>query len=39
LSCELQNGKTSDIQGEDHDRIKKFFKHHIDNNIPIVLHN
>ena len=39
LSCELQNGKTSDIQGEDHDRIKKFFKHHIDNNIPIVMHN
>lgn len=39
LCCELQNGKTFDIQGEDHDRIKNFFRYHIDNNIPIVIHN
>lgn len=39
LCCEMQDGKVIDIQGEEHDRIKKFFQYHIDNNIPIVFHN
>lgn len=39
LCCELQDGKTFDIQGEDHQRIQKFFQYHIDNGIPIVIHN
>ena len=39
LCCELQDGKTFNIQGEDHQRIQKFFQYHIDNQIPIVIHN
>ena len=29
LCCEFQDGKTFDIQGEDHQRIQKFFQYHI----------
>jgi len=39
LCCELQDGKRFDIQGEDHNRIKKFFEYHTKNKIPIVIHN
>jgi hypothetical protein len=39
LSCEMQGGKKINIQGEDHSRIKKFFQYHIDNEMPVVVHN
>lgn len=39
LSCEMADGKEIDIDGEDTERIKNFFKYHIDKNIPIVMHN
>ena len=33
-------GKTGSLSGEEEsERIKKFFKHHLDNKIPIVMHN
>ena len=32
-------GKRGSIEGHNHERIKKFFQHHIDNKIPIVMHS
>ena len=39
LCCEMSNGKSASIKGEDTKRIKAFFQHHIDNEIPVVFHN
>jgi len=38
LCCELSNGVKTSIKGDDVERIKKFFKYHIDNEIPVVAH-
>lgn len=38
LCCELSNGVKTSIKGDDIERIKKFFKYHIDNEIPVVAH-
>lgn len=39
LSCKMANGQSVSIKGDDHNRLKKFFKHHIDNGLPVVAHN
>ena len=39
LCCEMQDGKSVTIQGEQEDRIKAFFDYHISNKIPVVFHN
>lgn len=39
LCCELHDGKVFTVQGEDHVRIRNFFQYHVDNNLPIVIHN
>ncbi|RTL04438.1 hypothetical protein EKK58_10510 [Candidatus Dependentiae bacterium] len=39
LSCRLVSGKNISIKGDDHNRLKDFFKYHIDNSIPVVFHN
>lgn len=38
-SFDMANGKKGTIDGEDHDRLIKFFNYHIDNGIPLVYHN
>ena len=35
----MQQGKVGDLSGYDKDRLIKFYKYHIDNNIPVVGHN
>lgn len=39
LCCEMANGKAVRIKGSDIERIKNFFQYHIDNEIPVVIHN
>lgn len=39
LSCQMSSGKSVDIQGTDKERLIKFFNYHLDNNIPVVMHN
>lgn len=39
LCCQMADGKAITIKGTDHDRIKAFFKYHIDNQVPVVAHN
>lgn len=39
LSCQMSSGKSVDIQGTDKERLVKFFNYHLDNGIPIVMHN
>lgn len=39
LCCQMDGGKNVTIKGSDTDRIKKFFDYHIDNQIPLVVHN
>jgi len=39
LCCQMDGGKNVTIKGSDSDRIKKFFDYHIDNQIPLVVHN
>lgn len=39
LCCEMANGKAVSINGKDSFRIKAFFQYHIDNEIPVVIHN
>lgn len=39
LSCQMSSGKSVDIQGTDKERLTKFFNYHLENNIPIVMHN
>lgn len=38
LSFHMANDKSGSIDGSDHNRLKKFFKYHIDNEIPVVFH-
>lgn len=39
LCCEMANGKSVSIRGDDIERVKAFFQYHIDNEIPVVFHN
>lgn len=39
ISCELASGKRVDIIGDDFKVIRKFIKHHLDNEIPVIGHN
>lgn len=39
LCCEMANGKAVSINGKDSERIKGFFQYHLDNEIPVVIHN
>lgn len=38
LSFHMADGKNGNIDGEDHDRFRKFFNYHIENEIPLVVH-
>lgn len=39
VCCQMVNGKRVTIKGSDHDRIKAFLNYHLDNEIPLVIHN
>lgn len=39
VSYQMQQGKSGDIKGGDKDIIKKFLQYHVDNAIPLVMHN
>lgn len=39
LCCQMADGKSVSIKGDDAARIKAFFQYHIDNEIPVVFHN
>lgn len=39
VCCQMVNGKKVTIKGSDHDRIKAFLNYHLDNEIPLVIHN
>lgn len=39
VCCHMVNGKDVTIKGSDHDRIKAFLNYHIDNEVPLVIHN
>src|ERR1043165_2222122 len=39
VCCHMVNGKKVTIKGSDHDRIKAFLNYHMDNEIPLVIHN
>jgi hypothetical protein len=39
LCCEMVNGKSVSIRGDDVERVKAFFQYHINNEIPVVYHN
>lgn len=39
VSCEMQDGRRVSIKGDDHERIRSYLRHHIDNKIPVVYHN
>lgn len=39
LSYQMQGKEVKSIEGDNHNRIKKFFQWHIDNGVPVVAHN
>jgi hypothetical protein len=39
LSYEMQSGRVGDLKGVDIEKLNNFFKWHIDNKTPIVMHN
>ncbi|AUR92188.1 DNA-directed DNA polymerase, family A, palm domain [Vibrio phage 1.170.O._10N.261.52.C3] len=39
LSFHMANGRSGNIEGDDHTRLIKFFNYHLDNKIPLVVHN
>lgn len=39
LSFNMNDGKSGSIKGDNKERLIKFFQYHIDNKIPLVMHN
>jgi len=39
LSYRLADGRGGSIKGDAEERIRNFFQHHLDNNIPVIAHN